>query len=304
MFIQYSNEKNLIELIYQSSEGGRQSSFSKGAFYGAQGNTNGLVSSPEYEDPSESVLILQGNYWMNEKWKFTYGLKRSKWSGQAQQCDFGPVSTVQSECFWDQPGFNYSDDLNAVYDAVVYDVLLGAADVGIPLTDDGRAFLLPRNVAAFGDGLGIPADEVRLYVALRESAAQRLFAHVPWLRSQLTAAVEAYAAGIHVDRDRIEEAARGIDPSNPEAMQEVLASGVFVPEETPEQLAALARLEEGHRVIPERPLMASRKAPPAPAPTLVGAPAPRARAASYKWALSSTHGLVPCSPRSPPLPRR
>jgi hypothetical protein len=127
IFIQYSNEKNLIELIYQDSDGGRQSSFSKGAFYGAQGNTNGLVSSPEYEDPSESVLILQGNYWMNEKWKFTYGLKRSKWSGQAQQCDFGPVSTVQSECFWDQPGFNYSDDLNAVYDAVVYDVLLGAA---------------------------------------------------------------------------------------------------------------------------------------------------------------------------------
>jgi putative hydrolase len=121
--------------------------------------------------------------------------------------------------------------------------VLGAADVGIPLTDDGRAALLPRNVAAFGEGLGVPADEVRLYLALREAASQRLFAHVPWLRSQLTAAVEAYAAGIHVDRDRIEEAARDLDPSNPEAMQEVLASGVFVPEDTPEQLAALARLE-------------------------------------------------------------
>jgi hypothetical protein len=71
IFIQYSNEKNLIELIYQDSTGGRQSSFSKGAFYGAQGNTNGPVSSPEYDDPSENVLILQGNYWMNEKWKFT-----------------------------------------------------------------------------------------------------------------------------------------------------------------------------------------------------------------------------------------
>ena len=121
--------------------------------------------------------------------------------------------------------------------------VLGAADVGIPLTEDGRAALLPRNIAAFGEGLGVELDQVRLYLALRENAAQRLFVHVPWLRSQLTAAVEAYAAGIHVDRDRIEEAARGIDPSNPEAMQEVLASGVFVPEETPEQLAALARLE-------------------------------------------------------------
>jgi hypothetical protein len=64
---------------------------------------------------------------MNEKWKFSYGLKRSEWSGQAQQCDYGPVSTVESQCFWDQAGFNYSDELDKMHDAVVYDVMLGAA---------------------------------------------------------------------------------------------------------------------------------------------------------------------------------
>ena len=121
--------------------------------------------------------------------------------------------------------------------------VLGAADVGIPLTDDGRAALVPRNVAAFGDGLGVDPEQVRLYLAIREAASQRLFAHVPWLRSQLTAAVEAYAGGIHVDRERIEEAARDIDLQNPESMQAVMASGVFVPDDTPEQLAALSRLE-------------------------------------------------------------
>lgn len=121
--------------------------------------------------------------------------------------------------------------------------VLGAADVGIPLTDDGRAALLPRNIAAFGEGLGVDPEQVRLYLALRESVSQRLFVHVPWLRSQLTAAVEAYAAGIHVDADRIQEAAQGIDPNNPEQIQEILASGVFVPDDTPEQVAALARLE-------------------------------------------------------------
>jgi len=126
IFIQYSNEKNLVELVYQDSDGGRQSSFQKGAFYGAQGNTNGLVSSPDYEAPSQNVLIVQGNYWMNERWKFTYGLRRSEWSGQAQQCDFGPVSTVQSACFWDQPGFNYSDELDKVYSGVSWDAMLGA----------------------------------------------------------------------------------------------------------------------------------------------------------------------------------
>ena len=121
--------------------------------------------------------------------------------------------------------------------------VMGAADVGIPLTSDGRAALLPRNITTFGQDLGVDIEQVRLYVALREMAAQRLFVHVPWLRSQLTAAVEAYAAGIHVDRTRIEELSRDIDPSNPESIQDMLSSGVFVPEDSPEQVAALARLE-------------------------------------------------------------
>jgi hypothetical protein len=125
IFIQFSNEKNLVEIIYQDSDGGRQSSFSKGAFYGAQGNTNGLVSSPLYEDPSENVLIIQGTHWFNPTWKLSYGIKRSEWSGQAQQCDFGPVSVVENQCFWDQPGFNYSDEIDAVYDATSYDLMLG-----------------------------------------------------------------------------------------------------------------------------------------------------------------------------------
>lgn len=121
--------------------------------------------------------------------------------------------------------------------------VLGAADVGIPLTTDGRAALLPRNITTFGQDLGVDLEQVRLYVALREMAAQRLFVHVPWLRSQLTAAVEAYAAGIHVDRSRIEELSRDLDPNNPESVQEMLSSGVFVPADSPEQVAALARLE-------------------------------------------------------------
>ena len=126
IFIQYSNEKNLVEAIYQDSSGGRQSSFSKGAFYGAQGNTNDPATSPGYKAPSENVLILQGKYWWNPTWSFTYGVKRSWWSGQQQQCDYGPVSPVASDCFWDQPGFNYASDFR-MHDATEYDVFLGAA---------------------------------------------------------------------------------------------------------------------------------------------------------------------------------
>jgi putative hydrolase len=121
--------------------------------------------------------------------------------------------------------------------------VVGATDVGLPLSEPGRAVLLPSGVAAFGEGLDIPAEEVRLYLALRESAHQRLFAHVPWLRSHLYDAVEAYARGIEVDPQAIERAVGSFDPSDPEALQRALGEGVFEIEPTEAQKVALARLE-------------------------------------------------------------
>ncbi len=107
------------------------------------------------------------------------------------------------------------------------------------------AALLPAGVAAFGSGLEVSEDEVRLFLALREAAHHRLFAHVPWLRARLLGAVEDYARGIKVDAEALREAMPQIDPANPEALNEALQSGaaLFAPEDTPEQKAALARLE-------------------------------------------------------------
>jgi putative hydrolase len=120
---------------------------------------------------------------------------------------------------------------------------LGATDIGLPLGPAARAVLVPANVAAFGEGLGIPADQVRLYLALREAAHQRLFAHVPWLRAHVLSAVESYAGGISVQMDKLEEIVAGLDPTNPEAIGEAFNEGMFTPENTPAQRAALARLE-------------------------------------------------------------
>ncbi|MEU8341304.1 putative hydrolase [Actinomadura meyerae] len=120
----------------------------------------------------------------------------------------------------------------------------GSADVGLPLAPDGVGALLPAGVEAFGAGLEVSDDEVRLYLALREAAHQRLFTHVPWLRSHLLGAVEEYARGITVDLSGIEQAVQGLDLSNPEAIQEALGGEIQLqPEETPRQKAALARLE-------------------------------------------------------------
>ena len=120
--------------------------------------------------------------------------------------------------------------------------VVGAGDTGIPLLPAGRAALLPANVAAFGAGLGLDGDEVRLYLALREAAHARLIAGVPWLRAHLLGAVEEYARGITIDADALEEAVRSVDPSDPEALQEALSSGLFEPQTTPQQRAALDRL--------------------------------------------------------------
>ncbi|GAB7190366.1 zinc-dependent metalloprotease [Kineococcus sp. NUM-3379] len=127
--------------------------------------------------------------------------------------------------------------------------VLGSTDIGLPLAPAGRAALLPANLAAFADGLEVPLDEVRRYIALREAAHNRLFAHVPWLRSHLLGSVEAFARGIRVDVERITEAAKDIDPANPESLQEALSSGVFEPENTPEQQVALDRLESALALV-------------------------------------------------------
>jgi putative hydrolase len=121
--------------------------------------------------------------------------------------------------------------------------VVGAGDTGLPLLPAGRAALLPANVAAFGAGLGLDDDEVRLYLALREAAHARLIAGVPWLRAHLLGAVEEYARGIRIDTDALEEAVRSVDPTDPGALQEALQSGLFEPQTTPAQRAALERLE-------------------------------------------------------------
>ncbi|GAA0950516.1 zinc-dependent metalloprotease [Nonomuraea longicatena] len=120
--------------------------------------------------------------------------------------------------------------------------VVGTTDIGLPLSD--TAALLPGGVASFSDGLELPADEIRLYLALREAAHHRLFQHVPWLRSHLLGAVEEYAKGITVDTSALEEQIRGLDLGNPQAIQEALSGGgLLKPEETERQKAALARLE-------------------------------------------------------------
>jgi putative hydrolase len=121
--------------------------------------------------------------------------------------------------------------------------VLTASDIGLPLGPAGKAALVPANVRAFADGLDVSSEDVILYLALREAAHQRLFGHVPWLRGHLLAAVEDYGRGTTIDVSKIESSMADIDPMNPASLQEALEGGLFEPQKTPAQEAALIRLE-------------------------------------------------------------
>lgn len=116
------------------------------------------------------------------------------------------------------------------------------SDIGLPLAGPSMT-LVPANIRAFGDGLQVEDEEVLLYLALREAARMRLFGRAPWLEDDLFNAVAQYAAGIHINMERVEEAASQIDPSNPQELEDLFGEGLFQTDRTPMQEAALRRIE-------------------------------------------------------------
>lgn len=120
--------------------------------------------------------------------------------------------------------------------------VVSSTDVGLPMAE-GRSALVPAGIKNFGEGLEIPAQEVMLYLAVREAALVRLYKANPWLRQDIIDLVKRYARGIHVDIERMQDAAQEIDPMNPDAMQEAFAAEIFTPQNTEDQQLALARLE-------------------------------------------------------------
>ena len=153
----------------------------------------------------------------------------------------GPLMAIMTQ----MGGMAFGSQLGQALGKLSWEVLT-STDIGLPLGPSGVAALLPEAIEALSEGLESPRSEVLTFVAAREAAHHRLFSHVPWLRSQLLGAVEAYARGMKVDMSGIEEMAAGFDPASlmdPSKMEELLSQGMFEPKATPEQTAALERLE-------------------------------------------------------------
>ena len=132
----------------------------------------------------------------------------------------------------------------------------GAHDVGLPLIDGAYPTLVPQNIKEWATDLDIPMEEIRIFHALREAAIARLFAHNPWLVSYIRTAITDYGKGINIDMEAIQEQAQqalesgnDFDPSNPESFTIALNDGIFTPQETPAQRAALTKLETALALI-------------------------------------------------------
>jgi putative hydrolase len=127
--------------------------------------------------------------------------------------------------------------------------ITGSNDIAIPLFGVNEARLIPQNISKWAEGLEIPIDEVRIFLAVREAAASRLFSHAPWLSQYIQDAITAYGAGIKIDIDSIQEQAERaletgeLDINNPESISVAISAGLFKPEQSPSQDAALAKLE-------------------------------------------------------------
>ncbi|MFT3900714.1 MAG: zinc-dependent metalloprotease [Gordonia sp. (in: high G+C Gram-positive bacteria)] len=156
----------------------------------------------------------------------------------------GPMMGMMSQL----SGSVFGTQLGQGLGKLATEVLTGT-DIGLPLAPAGTAVLMPEAIAAFADGLDLPAQDIIVYLAAREAAHVRLFTHVGWLRQRLLSAVEQYAAGITVDVSGFAEGfGDDINPeelmANPEKLNEILGSAAsFEPTTTPEQQAALDRLE-------------------------------------------------------------
>jgi putative hydrolase len=153
----------------------------------------------------------------------------------------GPLLSMMSQ----MGGMAFGSQLGQALATLSKEVLT-STDIGLPLGPRGVAALMPDAVEELSKGLEQPRSEILTFLAAREAAHHRLFSHVPWLASQLLNALESFARGMKIDLSGIEEAARGINPmslGDPAAMEQLLTQGVFVPKATPEQTAALERLE-------------------------------------------------------------
>jgi putative hydrolase len=104
--------------------------------------------------------------------------------------------------------------------------VLAQYELAMPPDDPGRVLVVPENVRAFEQAAGLPADQLRLWLACHEVAGQRLLVGVGWLRDHLHGLVDDIARETDPDASGLLDRLQSLDAmGNPEALQELLEGG-------------------------------------------------------------------------------
>src|SRR5699024_7234801 len=104
----------------------------------------------------------------------------------------------------------------------------GTTDLGLPLGRDGEPALVAANVEDLISAHSLDPGAARIFLAAREIAHTALFASAPWLGRALFSAIEDFSRGITLDLDALDEMVRGLDLSDPEALQARRPEEMFV----------------------------------------------------------------------------
>lgn len=120
---------------------------------------------------------------------------------------------------------------------------IGGGDIGLPIFEEQRPAFVAQNLKQFATELPVEDDQVYLYLVVRELAHVGLFKHARWLRDHVLQQISAYAKDIHIDDERVREAAEGFDPAHPEKLQRAIRDGELLADRNEDQLKALEAIE-------------------------------------------------------------
>lgn len=118
---------------------------------------------------------------------------------------------------------------------------ISGGEIGIPIID--RPGLVNQNIDEFLAELETPKSEVLIYLAIRELAVSSLYFSNRWLIDQITTQVIEFAAGLKVELTGLQEMVQQLDPNDPDSINQIMEASASFSSRSPEQEAALGRIE-------------------------------------------------------------
>lgn len=121
---------------------------------------------------------------------------------------------------------------------------LGQYDLPLPRFPADQLLVVPANLDAFASQWSVPADDLRLWVCLKEVIHHAVLGR-PHVRARLEALINDFVSRFEVDPEALEASLGNIDPTDPSGLQAMLGN----PEtllgalQTPAQQEVMARIE-------------------------------------------------------------